>query len=111
MNVKVLFLFSFLVFTCLEPVAAQSTYNAPVDHAWLAQADHDAPPQDDHDGHAEDAGEELHEAAEEHTVAPPWTVIPFAALLLMIATGPLFYEHFWHKNYPDRWPFHWRCWW
>jgi Na+/H+ antiporter NhaD/arsenite permease-like protein len=32
--------------------------------------------------------------------APAWTVIPFVLLLLMIATGPLFYEHFWHKNYP-----------
>lgn len=30
----------------------------------------------------------------------PWSVIPFAVLLLMIATGPLFYAHFWHKNYP-----------
>lgn len=30
----------------------------------------------------------------------PFSVIPFALLLLMIATGPLFYEHFWHKNYP-----------
>ncbi len=43
--------------------------------------------------------EELQEEGEHH--APPgWTVIPFVALLLMIATGPLFYEHFWHKNYP-----------
>jgi Na+/H+ antiporter NhaD/arsenite permease-like protein len=33
-------------------------------------------------------------------VAPVWLVIPFVMLLLMIATGPLFYEHFWHKNYP-----------
>ena len=31
---------------------------------------------------------------------PVWLVIPFVMLLLMIATGPLFYEHFWHKNYP-----------
>ncbi len=30
----------------------------------------------------------------------PFSVIPFALLLIMIATGPLFYEHFWHKNYP-----------
>lgn len=37
---------------------------------------------------------------EEHHAPPGWTVIPFVALLLMIATGPLFYEHFWHKNYP-----------
>lgn len=37
---------------------------------------------------------------EVHHAPPGWTVIPFALLLLMIATGPLFYEHFWHKNYP-----------
>ncbi len=34
--------------------------------------------------------------------APPpvWLVIPFVVLLLMIATGPLFYPHFWHHHYP-----------
>lgn len=31
---------------------------------------------------------------------PIWLVIPFILLLLMIATGPLLYEHFWHKHYP-----------
>jgi Na+/H+ antiporter NhaD/arsenite permease-like protein len=36
----------------------------------------------------------------EHHHAPAWLVIPFVVLLLMIATGPLFYEHFWHQNYP-----------
>jgi len=35
-----------------------------------------------------------------HHATPGWTVIPFILLLLMIATGPLFYEHFWHHNYP-----------
>ncbi|MDH5598495.1 MAG: sodium:proton antiporter [Cyclobacteriaceae bacterium] len=34
-----------------------------------------------------------------HSV-PFWTVFPFVLLLIMIATGPLFYEHFWHQNYP-----------
>jgi Na+/H+ antiporter NhaD/arsenite permease-like protein len=43
-------------------------------------------------------GEELE--AEGYSSAPGWTVIPFVLLLLMIASGPLFYEHFWHKNYP-----------
>ncbi|MFY0626023.1 MAG: sodium:proton antiporter [Reichenbachiella sp.] len=38
--------------------------------------------------------------AVEHHHAPGWSVIPFMILLIMIATGPLFYEHFWHKNYP-----------
>ena len=37
---------------------------------------------------------------EEYHHAPAWMITPFVLLLLMIATGPLFYEHFWHKNYP-----------
>lgn len=36
----------------------------------------------------------------EHYDLPAWSVIPFVLLLLMIATGPLFYEHFWHHHYP-----------
>lgn len=40
------------------------------------------------------------DSAEEHALAPMWLVIPFVVLLLMIATGPLFYEDFWHHNYP-----------
>ncbi|HLW20774.1 MAG TPA: sodium:proton antiporter [Cyclobacteriaceae bacterium] len=40
------------------------------------------------------------EHIEEHGHAPVWLVIPFVVLLLMIATGPLFYESFWHHNYP-----------
>ena len=48
-----------------------------------------------------DQSDQQESSSEEgHTTAPGWTVIPFVALLLMIATGPLFYEHFWHKNYP-----------
>ncbi len=48
------------------------------------------------EGHSENVDSEEQES---HS-APAWTVIPFVLLLLMIATGPLFYEHFWHKNYP-----------
>lgn len=55
------------------------------------QQDHGA---GDEQEHVSAEGEEHHESA------PGWTVIPFVVLLLMIATGPLFYEHFWHKNYP-----------
>lgn len=35
------------------------------------------------------------------SVASPawWSVLPFVLLLVMIATGPLFYRHFWEKNY------------
>ena len=36
----------------------------------------------------------------EHALPDPFMVIPFAVLLLMIATGPLFYHHFWEHHYP-----------
>ncbi len=38
---------------------------------------------------------------EHHSSLPPtWLVAPFLILLLMIATGPLFYPHFWEHHYP-----------
>lgn len=48
-----------------------------------------------------DEGEGAHGDADAHGEPPPvWLTIPFAVLLLMIATGPLFYPHFWHHHYP-----------
>lgn len=42
-----------------------------------------------------EAGQEI-----EHEEAPPvWLTLPFVLLLLMIATGPLLYEHHWHHHY------------
>lgn len=38
--------------------------------------------------------------SEEHPLPEVFMVIPFITLLLMIATGPLFYHKFWEKNYP-----------
>lgn len=54
---------------------------------------------------AEAAGQEEHadeeHADDHHTPTPPiWLVLPFVVLLLMIATGPLFYAHHWHHHYP-----------
>lgn len=36
----------------------------------------------------------------EHPLPNPVMVLPFLLLLGMIATGPLFYHHFWEKHYP-----------
>ncbi len=36
----------------------------------------------------------------EHPLPEAIMVLPFAVLLIMIATGPIFYHHFWEKNYP-----------
>lgn len=49
------------------------------------------------------AVEEAHHD-EEHghaaAIPPVWLVAPFGILLLLIATGPLFYMHHWHHHYP-----------
>jgi len=39
-------------------------------------------------------------AAVEHELPQAFMVVPFIILLLMIATGPLFYKHFWEHHYP-----------
>ncbi len=39
-------------------------------------------------------------SGEVHNLPEPFMVIPFVLLLIMIATGPLFYHHFWERNYP-----------
>jgi len=36
----------------------------------------------------------------EHVLPATYMVLPFVVLLMMIATGPLFYPHFWEKHYP-----------
>ncbi len=40
------------------------------------------------------------EESQEHPLPSPVMVIPFILLLAGIATGPLFYAHFWEHNYP-----------
>ncbi|GAB4129015.1 MAG: sodium:proton antiporter [Ignavibacteriales bacterium] len=40
------------------------------------------------------------EKVSEHILPSPFMILPFIILLAMIATGPLFYKHFWEKNYP-----------
>ena len=39
------------------------------------------------------------EVTAEHSLPSVYMVIPFIAILLMIATGPLFYHHFWERHY------------
>ncbi len=58
---------------------------------------------DDHNKGEHEAGaheEGAHANHGDHHLPPGYIAIPFVLLLLLIATGPLFFEHFWHKNYP-----------
>ncbi len=45
-------------------------------------------------------GAVLQTDAVQHTLPDPFIVLPFVILLLMIATGPVFYKHFWEHHYP-----------
>ena len=88
-NLFAVFIFVFgMVFLSLIPEAIAQT-ETQTEMAVGDSADHH------HDGQG------VHEGGhKDHPSAPVWLVIPFVALLLMIATGPLFYENFWHHNYP-----------
>jgi len=94
-----LFLPTFFLFFSFHTVKAEDVSRTETASVEL---NYNYAPLQDHgpDSQLHEAGEELAEEVEAHTSAPAWTVIPFVLLLLMIATGPLFYEHFWHKNYP-----------
>lgn len=66
--------------------------------AFIAQVQEQVTPSQESENSPQSALGPAHEDSHGH--APGWLVIPFALLLLMIATGPLFYEHFWHHHYP-----------
>jgi Na+/H+ antiporter NhaD/arsenite permease-like protein len=75
-----------LIFTVNTPVysSSSSTNNVEV----VSNLDNDLPSGD------------VSTKSETHPSAAGWSVIPFILLLAMIATGPLFFERFWHHNYP-----------
>jgi len=63
-----------------------------------ATQDHAVSAQDDH---AVSSVEEHATEGEGHGPLPPtWLVIPFVAILLLIAIGPLSFPHHWHHHYP-----------
>lgn len=94
----------FVLFAFVGNVSGQEAVEvAPEIHADSASTEsHEPTPEDSHAaaGYGQD-----HAAADDHGddhgPAPPiWLVIPFLTLLIMIATGPLFYAHHWHRHYP-----------
>lgn len=91
------FLLGLLLFTATPHFASAQNDSSPKIDTLSETSSHVE--NDLEQGHMPDAAlEPVH--AEEHGHAPGWLVVPFIVLLLMIATGPLFYEHFWHHNYP-----------
>jgi len=85
------FLLLVLLFACLLNAIPQQT--AAREHALHTSYQADVGPDQDSVQAA------AHTVENGHVASPGWLVIPFIVLLLMIATGPLFYEHFWERNF------------
>ena len=49
---------------------------------------------------AEHAGQDAEHADDHGPIPPVWMVLPFIAILILIATGPLFFPRHWHHYYP-----------
>lgn len=91
------FIFGFFLFISFFAVAQHDSElpQEEISQEQLAQQSQiQAPPTQ------QEVQEKAEEDEEGHSAPAPWSVIPFITLLAMIATGPLFYAHFWHKNYP-----------
>lgn len=81
-NILFLFIVFFLLIVQVEPGLSNSSLESTNDSL----------------AHVVAAGETSHAVMKEPPSA--FIVLPFIILLLMIATGPLFYRHFWEHHYP-----------
>ncbi|MBL6445016.1 sodium:proton antiporter [Fulvivirga sp. 29W222] len=88
-NILLIFIFSFTI----SPLLGASSITLSTESVEVKEVV-------DQENQQHGDSDQTHDQEEAHHAPPGWTVIPFVMLLLMIATGPLFYEHFWHKNYP-----------
>lgn len=96
-------IYLFLATICLSMFASASPVRADsyVVDSFLTTEIPQNNEENNHSSDQEGHENQEHVGEEHHEEGPPgWSVIPFVLLLGMIATGPLFYEHFWHKNYP-----------
>lgn len=75
--------------------AIGQVHSTPSPHDTVLVEGHDNQAVSHDETHADH--DEAHEGA--HPSPALWSVIPFVILLLLIATGPVFFEHFWHKYY------------
>jgi len=92
----------FLFGMATSPRASASPQDAPVDVTAAAPQEAQQDPGLDNSP-ADPPVAEFQEGEEDEAhgpIPPVWLVLPFVIILLMIATGPLFYPHHWHHHYP-----------
>lgn len=123
MNIKLLFLTLFVFVLCLVNIQGQDTSGTQQDsiatdtvstgqqeHLSIddhfmedtsaSSEDHAGEHGEEHQGGNDEAAGEHGEEHDGHALPSPIMIIPFILLLGMIATGPLFYAHFWEHHYP-----------
>ncbi|MEM7656521.1 MAG: sodium:proton antiporter [Bacteroidota bacterium] len=101
-----------IAFSSISPLSARTPQDTAQQSTTVTQSpsgedtlthSHDSSGTHDHsDEHTEEAPLYQHDGdshAEAHEQPALWSVIPFVILLILIATGPVFFSHFWHKNY------------
>lgn len=94
---KVLILLIFSLIACSLSAQHDTGSEDSQDHTTTEETHSED--QSGHDSaHDLDAHDSSH--GEHHAHMPAtWSVIPFIFLLILIATGPVFFEEFWHHNY------------
>mgnify|MGYP001814436160 CR=1 FL=1 len=80
MKLRLLILLFLAFFICGNTLIAQDTLDAQVSQSEITAS--------------------IEHAESEHPLPDAFMVLPFVILLMMIATGPIFYHHFWEKYYP-----------
>ncbi len=93
---RLFLLLALLVGSVAAPVAAYAQ-EAPLD-TLVSDGAQEVVGEIAGDDHAE--GEHAGAEGDDHAEIPIYLVVPFVVLLLMIATGPLFFPHHWHHHYP-----------
>ncbi len=95
--------FFFFIYVLQSPIIAQETKDTTHQSTEVTPFSPDQQQEytedsHEHASHGDEYGED-HGTGEEHPSPAVWSVLPFVVLLLLIATGPIFFEHFWHHYY------------
>ncbi|MCY4170767.1 MAG: sodium:proton antiporter [Bacteroidetes bacterium] len=98
MTPRIIFLLAFLVTLSIRLDVYAQGAETPSDTTQQLEDPSDATVEESHDSDQGNYNEG--HGGYEKTLPPLWLVIPFILLLVMIATGPLFYHAHWHHHYP-----------
>ena len=74
--------------------------NADMQNAAVQDAEPPDAEGTEHTGQGQAVAEDADHGDDHGPLPPVWMVLPFMIILILIATGPLFFPHHWHHYYP-----------